>query len=307
MSVVTVHRPQRSSRSLPSLPSVAEVLATGQSSMSLEFFPPKTDDGERQLWQAIRELESCRPTFASVTYGAGGSTRDRTVRVIERLAAETSLNPVGHLNCVGASRSDLRQVIGAFAAVGVRNVLALRGDPPGGPGTRWTPHPGGLLNADQLVALVRSLGDFCVGVAAFPEGHPESGHRDADAVALARKADAGAEFAITQFFFAAADYDDLVARAARLGCTIPIIPGILPITDVAQLQRFADLSGTPIPDAVRRRLEPVQDDPAAVQAVGIELARELGQRLLDGGAPGLHLYTLNRSSPTREILATLGA
>jgi methylenetetrahydrofolate reductase (NADPH) len=288
-----------------SAPSVAEMVASGQRSWSLEFFPPKTDEGERQLWRTIRELESSAPTFVSVTYGAGGSTRDRTVRVIERLAAETTLNPVGHLTCVGASRAELRHVIGAFAAVGVRNVLALRGDPPGGPGAPWTPHPAGLFNADQLVSLVRSLGDFCVGVAAFPDGHPESLHRDADAVALARKAEAGAEFAITQFFFDASEYDDLVSRAARLGCTIPIIPGILPITNVAQLVRFAQLSGTPIPDAVLRRLEPVKDDPTAVSALGVEMASELGRRLLDGGAPGLHMYTLNRSSPTREILANL--
>ena len=189
-----------------------------------------------------------------MTYGAGGSTRDRTVRVTERIASETTLNPVGHLTCVGASRAELRHVIGAYAAGGVRNILALRGDPPGGPGTPWTRHPGGLHNADELVSLARSLGDFCVGVAAFPDGHPESPDRDADAFALARKADVGAEFAITQFFFDAAEYDDLVTRAARRGCTIPIIPGILPVTDVSQLVRFAELSGTPVPELGVRAL-----------------------------------------------------
>jgi methylenetetrahydrofolate reductase (NADPH) len=156
------------------------------------------------------------------------------------------------------------------------------------------------------VALARSLGDFCVGVAAFPDGHPESPDRDADARALARKADAGAEFAITQFFFDAAEYDDLVTRASRLGCTIPVVPGILPITDVSKLVRFAELAGTSIPEWVLARLEPHRDDPAAVTALGVEMATELCQRLLDSGAPGLHMYTLNRVSPTREILDNLG-
>lgn len=288
-----------------SSPSVADLLAHGRHSWSFELFPPKTDEGERQMWQTIRELESSAPTFVSVTYGAGGSTRDRTVRLTERIASETTLTPVGHLTCVGASRGELRNVIGAYAAAGVRNVLALRGDPPGGPGAEWEPHPDGLHNADELVTLARSLGDICVGVAAFPDGHPESPDREEDALALARKADAGAEFAITQFFFEDAEYHDLVRRTRRHGCDIPVIPGILPITNVSQLVRFAELSGTPIPDAVLRRLEPVKDDPEAVRAVGVEMATDLCQRLLDDGAPGLHLYTLNRSTATREIYANL--
>jgi methylenetetrahydrofolate reductase (NADPH) len=289
----------------PAATSVAELLKQGRHSWSFEFFPPKTDDGERQLWQAMRELEALAPTFVSVTYGAGGSTRDRTVRLTERIASETTLTPVGHLTCVGASRAELRNVIGAYAASGVRNILALRGDPPGGPGAPWEPHPQGLQNADELVALVRSLGDLCVGVAAFPDGHPESPDRDADALALARKADAGAEFAITQFFFEVGEYHDLVARAARHGCRIPVIPGILPVTNVGQLVRFAELSGTPIPESVLQRLEPVKDDADAVRAVGVEMATQLCQQLLDDGAPGLHLYTLNRSTATREISANL--
>jgi methylenetetrahydrofolate reductase (NADPH) len=280
-------------------------MAEGRHSWSFEFFPPKTDDGERQLWQTIRELESSAPTFVSVTYGAGGSTRDRTVRLTERIATETTLTPVGHLTCVGASRSELRHVIGAYAASGVRNILALRGDPPGGPGAPWEPHPEGMHNADELVTLTRSLGDLCVGVAAFPDGHPESPDREEDAVALARKADAGAEFAITQFFFEVGEYEDLVMRAGRHGCTIPVIPGILPITNVSQLVRFAELSGTPIPDRVLQRLDSVKDDADAVRAVGVQMATELCQELLELGAPGLHLYTLNRSTATREIYANL--
>ena len=281
-------------------PSVADLLRQGRHSWSFEFFPPKTDEGERNLWQTIRELESSAPTFVSVTYGAGGSTRDRTVRLTERIASDTTLTPVGHLTCVGASRGELRSVIGAYAAAGVRNVLALRGDPSGGPGAPWEPHPDGLQNADELVELARSLGDICVGVAAFPDGHPESRDREDDALSLARKADAGAEFAITQFFFEIAEYHDLVQRTQRHGCAIPVIPGILP-----QLVRFAELSGTPIPAAVLMRLDPVKDDPDAVRAVGVEMATELCQQLLDQGAPGLHLYTLNRSTATREIYANL--
>lgn len=291
---------------LASTPTVAEMLARGERSWSLEFFPPKTGEGERQLWQAIRELESTAPTFVSVTYGAGGSTQGRTVRLTERIAGETTLNPVGHLTCVGASRTELRHVVGAYAASGVRNILALRGDPPGGPGAPWTPHPEGLHNADELVALVRTLGDFCVGVAAFPDGHPESGDREDDALALARKADAGAQFAITQFFFGVSEYEDLLTRAARHGCRIPVIPGILPITDVSQLVRFAELSGTPIPQAVLSRLEAVKGDAEAVSDLGVQMASELCQQLLDAGAPGLHMYTLNRSAATRAIFANLG-
>jgi len=297
--------PTVSAGSSVSTPSVADLLQQGRHSWSFELFPPKTDEGERMLWQTIRELESSMPTFVSVTYGAGGTTRDRTVRLTERIAAETTLTPVGHLTCVGATRAELRGVIGAYAAAGVRNVLALRGDPPGGPGAPWTPHPDGLHNADELVSLTRSLGDICVGVAAFPDGHPESPDREADALALARKADAGAEFAITQFFFDIAEYHDLVQRTRRHGCDIPVIPGILPITNVSQLVRFAELSGTPIPDAVLKRLDGVKDDPDAVREVGVQMATELCHQLLDEGAPGLHLYTLNRSTATREIYANL--
>ncbi len=304
--VVVGSRPMSAPTVAPvSAPGVADLLRQGRHSWSFELFPPKTDAGEHQLWQTIRALESSAPTFVSVTYGAGGSTRDRTVRLTERIASETTLTPVGHLTCVGASRAELRAVIGSYAAVGVRNLLALRGDPPGGPGSPWEPHPEGLHNADELVALARSLGDLCVGVAAFPDGHPESPDREEDALALVRKADAGAEFAITQFFFDIAEYRDLVRRVRRHGCSIPVIPGILPITDVSQLVRFAELSGTPIPHEVIQRLEPVKDDPEAVRTIGVDMATELCQRLLDEGAPGLHLYTLNRSTATREIYSNL--
>jgi methylenetetrahydrofolate reductase (NADPH) len=285
---------------------VSELLAHGGHSFSFEFFPPKTDDGERLLFHALRELEGLRPTFVSVTYGAGGTTRDRTVRITERIAEETTLLPVAHLTCVGASVADLRAVIGEYADAGIRNVLALRGDPPGGPGTPWVQHEGGLEHADELVALVRSLGDFSVGVAAFPEGHPESPSLEHDARVLLGKQEAGAEFAVTQLFFRAEDYVALVERARAVGVTIPIVPGIMPITNVAQIERFALLSGAAFPDDVAARFRAVADDAVAVHALGVEVASALASDLLDRGAPGLHFYTLNRSTSTREVYEGLG-
>ncbi len=285
---------------------ISERLAGGDKSYSFEFFPPKTDEGERTLWEAIRQLEPLTPTFVSVTYGAGGSTRDRTVRVTGRIASETTLTPMGHLTCVGASRDDLRAVIGQYADAGVRNVLALRGDPPSGVDAVWDWHPDGLSHAVDLVRLVRGLGDFSVGVAAFPEGHPEAPDLETDAVHLAAKAEAGAAFAITQFFFDVEPYFALVERAARHGATFPIIPGIMPVTIVSQIQRFAELSGSALPTGLAERLLAVEGDPEAVRRVGVEAACELCDRLLSGGAPGLHFYTLNRSTATREIYQQLG-
>jgi methylenetetrahydrofolate reductase (NADPH) len=272
---------------------------------SFEFFPPKTDEGERQLWQAIRELEPLAPAFVSVTYGAGGSTRDRTVRVTARLARETALRTVAHLTCVGASRDEVRAVVGAYADAGVRAVLALRGDPPGGPGTPFEAHPDGLRTATELVTLLRGLGDFAIGVAAFPEGHPESRDLQHDARVLLAKAEAGAQFAITQFFFRAEDYFALVDRVRALGATLPIVPGVMPVTNLSQIRRFAQLSGTAFPADLAARLEAVGDDPEAVRRVGVEAATELSRELLAGGAPGLHFYTLNRSTATREVHAAL--
>ena len=287
--------------------SIARVLAEEGTSYSFEFFPPKDDAGEQTLWEAIRRLERIRPTFVSVTYGAGGSTRERTVRMTGRIARETTLTPMAHLTCVGSSVAELRQVVGEYASAGIRNVLALRGDPPGGPGTPWTPHPQGLNHADELVTLVRSLGSFTVGVAAFPDQHPESPSLDQDADVLARKADAGAEFAVTQFVFDADNYVRLRDRVVARGRDLPIIPGLMPVTNFAQVRRMAELSGTPLPAAVVARLEAVAADPGAIREVGVQIATELSVRLLAEGAPGLHFYTMNRSSATLEVYANLGA
>ncbi|HSE09734.1 MAG TPA: methylenetetrahydrofolate reductase [NAD(P)H] [Nocardioidaceae bacterium] len=284
---------------------VRELIDAGEKSFSFEFFPPKDEAGERQLWKALRELEALHPTFVSVTYGAGGSTRDRTVRVTHRIAADTSMTPLAHLTCVGHSRETLRSVIGSYADAGVRNVLALRGDPSDGPTAPYVPHPEGFNYAVELVEMVKSLGDFCVGVAAFPEGHPSAESLDADARVLVEKARAGAEFAITQLFFRADDYFRLADRVAALGVDIPIIPGIMPITNLAQIRRMTELSGADLPPEIVERVSRHGDDAAAVRGEGIAIATQLCDTLLAGGAPGLHFYTLNRSKATREIYANL--
>ena len=284
---------------------LSQRMTSGEPVFSFEFFPPKTDEGERLLWSAISDLTPLAPTFVSVTYGAGGSTRDRTVRITGRILAETGMDAVAHLTCVGATADELRDVLASYQEAGIHNLLALRGDPPGGPGSPWTPTPGGLSHADELVALAHDSGDFTVGVAAFPEGHPESPDLTSDARVLAAKEQVGASFAISQFFFRTEDYFALVQRAAEQGVGMPILPGIMPVTNVRQIERFSVLSGAAFPEELAARFHAVADDAAAVTELGIEVATEQGAKLLAGGAPGLHFYTLNRSTATREILARL--
>lgn len=285
---------------------VRERIDAGGKSYSFEFFPPKTTEGMKHLWDAIRRLEPLAPTLVSVTYGAGGTTRDRTVGITREIAQETTLTPMGHLTCVGSTVAELRAVIAGYANAGVYHVLALRGDPPGGPQAQWTPTPGGLEHADELVDLLASLGDFSIGVAAFPDVHPSSPSLEFDVAVLKDKQDRGADFAMTQMFFEVDSYFRLVDAASNAGVTMPIIPGVMPVTNVRQLVRFAELQGSPLPAAMVERFEAIKDDASAVVELGVDYASELSSGLLAGGAPGLHFFTLNRSFSTLRVYRDLG-
>ena len=272
--------------------------------LSFEFFPPKTEALERQLWTCIRRLEPLKPRFVSVTYGAGGTTRERTHATVAGLARETTLVPAAHLTCVGASRAEVDEVARQYWAAGVRHIVALRGDPP--PGTAYEPHPDGYAFAADLVAGLKRVADFEISVAAYPEIHPAAASPDADLDNLKRKLDAGATRAITQFFFDTAVYLRFLDRCLAGGITAPIVPGIMPVTNFTQLQRFAAMCGTSVPDWLGHMFDGLDDDPESRRMVAAVVAAEQVRLLQANGVDEFHFYTLNRPELTYAIAHILG-
>jgi methylenetetrahydrofolate reductase (NADPH) len=286
---------------------IDEILAGARSDgpvFSFEFFPPKTEQGERNLQEALVQLAALEPAFVSVTYGAGGSTRGKTIEIVKGIKREYGLEAMAHLTCVGASVQELRGTLDEMRRAAVENVLALRGDPPAGT-KRWTKAEGGLEYSHELVALVKHDYDFAIGAACFPETHLEAMSPEADLEYLAQKVSAGADFLITQLFFDNALYFDFVRRARGAGITVPIIPGILPITHFGQLQRMTEMCGASIPRGLRDELQARESEPEAVRDFGVAYATLQCAELLAAGAPGIHFYTLNRSPATRAILSAL--
>jgi methylenetetrahydrofolate reductase (NADPH) len=273
---------------------------------SFEFFPPKTDEGQRTLEHTLAELKEDHPDYVSVTYGAGGSTRDRTVEITKWIKQDLGIEAMAHLSCVGEPKERLVEILGELGDSGIENVLALRGDPPRGE-TEWRPHPGGLHYSVELIGLIAEEFEYCIGAACFPEVHPEARDLEHDLRYARRKVDGGASFLITQLFFDNELYFDFIEEARATGIGVPIIPGIMPITSYKQIKTITGLCGATLPAELERELDERADDPEAVAELGVAYATLQCSDLLARGAPGVHFYTLNRSPATRAILAALRA
>lgn len=283
---------------------VKDILASGKPCISFEFFPPKTDEGLATLLQTISTLREFNPSFVSMTYGAGGSTRAKTVQLVSRIKNQIGIEAVAHLTCVGHRREELEAILGELKAEGIENVLALRGDPPKGQ-THFVAQEGGFANADGLVALIRKKFDFSIGVAGYPEKHPEATDLPSDLDAVAKKVAAGADYVVTQLFFSNDDYFRFVDEVRRRGVRVPIIPGIMPVTDTDQVKRFTQMCGASLPRDLLARLELAGADKAAMVRIGIDHATAQCEELLRRGAPGIHFYTLNKSEATKEVFLRL--
>jgi len=282
------------------------IAKTPDARISFEFFPPKSPDMEDQLWQTVKALQPYQPDFVSVTYGAGGTTREPTLATVKRLINDTPLATASHLTCVGATREEVRAVVEEFQAAGVRHFVALRGDPQGGVGTRYAPHPGGFVNAADLVAGLRQIGNFEISVSAYPERHPESETDDVDLDMLKQKVDAGATRALTQFFFDNDIFERYLERVRKAGINIPIVPGIMPIQNLTQLKRFASMCGASIPAFLDERFEGTEGDAQARAAIAADIAAEQIADLAQRGLEEFHIYTMNRAPLTIATLERLG-
>ncbi len=282
---------------------ISQLLRNKKPIFSFEFFPPKSSDGEKKLYETIKNLRQLEPAFVSVTYGAGGSTREKTVDLVIRIKHELRIEPMAHLTCVNSSESEIDSILTRLQENGIENILALRGDIPQQEG-HDIKHEA-FHHSNELIRHIRNKYGFCLGAAAFPEGHKESRTLEEDTNCMKMKSDAGADFFITQLFFDNRYYFDLIKRTLKIGLTLPIIPGIMPITSVDQIERFTTLCGAKIPDDLKNRLESASDNPAEVMEIGIRHAAEQCRELLKKGAPGIHFYTLNRSLATIAILREL--
>jgi methylenetetrahydrofolate reductase (NADPH) len=282
---------------------IDEALESRRPFFSFEFFPPRDDDGWRRLFATISALQPLRPSFVSITYGAGGSTRARTVALAKQIQLETGLTVVAHVTCIGADRAQLRALFDDLARAGIENVLALRGDPPAG--TAFATSPGGFGYASELIAMLRRNYGFCIGAACYPEKHPEAPSRQQDLNYLKSKVDAGADFLVSQLFFDNAHFFDFERRARAAGIAVPILPGLMPITNFAQIERFVAICGASIPPKLRVEMESRKGDDKAVEDLGVAYASMQAVGLLQNGAPGIHFYTLNRSPATRAIVSSL--